>query len=178
MIISHLVVNLILHPNKNVISFVPMPVKGSAYPRAYKHWQVPLLQTFCRFVHRKSHQWFLNMFSFAVHINYVDNNSTVNDGMVYVTVGPRNRLQQQQQQHQQQQHYHHHHHPPMDHLPPSSPYNNSSSEKESTSSSTNLGNTFRTNHGMLFSFFHYLFLKWGQYRGTGRHDGWAGQGLG
>lgn len=82
----------------------------------------------------------------TAHINYNnDNNNVVNDGMVYVTVGPRYPMQLN-----------------PDHIPlaahplrENSPYNNSSSEKESTSSST----TFRTNHGNSICFFVVVYLN-------------------
>lgn len=96
---------------------------------------------------KRNNRCFLNVSMFVpstAHINYnIDNNNVVNDGMVYVTVGPRHQMQ-----------------PNPDHIPlaqpprENSPYNNSSSEKESTSSST----TFRTNHGNSICFIFVLLL--------------------
>ncbi|KAJ6639981.1 hypothetical protein Bhyg_12729 [Pseudolycoriella hygida] len=63
----------------------------------------------------------------TAHTAHTDNNNTL-DRVEYVTVAPKKN------------------HTP--HQIESSPYHNSSSEKESTSSSTNLGSTFRSNHGV------------------------------
>lgn len=101
-------------------------------------------------------------FHFLVPV-HIDNSNKLNDGMVYVTIDPKNHaLNEQHQHHLNNIHgqpllLHHHHlqqqsaiHPNQ--YPPreNSPYNNSSSEKESTSSSINLGGntTFRNSHGM------------------------------
>lgn len=71
---------------------------------------------------------------FSAH-DYSDNNNTLTNAE-YVTVAPARN--------------HHQHHAPLPKTMETSPHNNSSSEKESTSSSTNLGSTFRANHGKFY----------------------------
>lgn len=104
----------------------------------------------------------INLTIFSCVPVHIDNSNKLNDGLVYVTVDPKNQALNEQYQHhsnhihgqQLLQHHQHQRQQSANHpnqFPPreNSPYNNSSSEKESTSSSINLGgNAFRNSHGM------------------------------